>query len=1015
MIDTFWLLFSAMLVFLMQAGFLCLESGRTRSKNSINVAAKNVIDILVAIAVFWSVGFGVMFGISYQGGIGTNFFLIDGTQTPFQISFFIFQAMFCGTAATIVSGAIAERMAFRGYILISLMISSILYPVTGHWIWGGIYNGEAQGWLEVRGFIDFAGSTVVHSVGGWVALAAIIIIGPRIDRFKVGHKFPVGNNIPLAALGTVLIWFGWFGFNGGSALGFTDAVPIILLNTCLSAVMGGLACIFIHYVHHRYCDVESSLNGIIAGLVAITASCHAVDGKSAALIGMVAGFISYYGLQLLQRLKLDDALSVIPVHAFAGAWGTLAVALFANLDKLGTGLSRFEQFSIQLTGVITVGFYSFCISYLIMWVINYLYPLRVSIEHEHVGLNISEHGASTELIDLLGDMDAQHKEGLYSQKVKVEPFTEVGQIATKYNEIIDRVASEINNRDVAIKKHQVSESKKGAILLSSMDAIISINAQGYVIEFNPAAERLFGVYKKNILGKCFIDSFVDEKYHTNTSESLKYGFLKAGGLLINRRSNIHLTRISGERFPAEITVTAASEKFIDKKEFILHIRDVEKELLMQKRLHFLAYNDPLTQLSNRTHLMTELTSALNEKMNVNYCVAIFFLDLDDFKTINDTLGHKAGDKLLCEVANRLRSVASLNDVIARWGGDEFIYLMKGSLSIDDVNVKANNILKKMRLPITLNNEACKIPVSIGVSLCTQLDKTADEIIHQADIAMYKAKELGKNNFQLYSDAMGKEAEKLLHVEKDMEQALKNGNIFMVYQPKISHNEHEVIAAEALIRWRKPDGNIRLPNDFIPVIEDKEIIIEVGEYIISHVLNQLNTYRSLGKKLIPIAINIPERHLLSRGFIEYLTKQLEMFDIAPNLLEIEITEGILIKDIEHCIVVLTQLKKLGVTISIDDFGTGYSSLNYLKRLPIDILKIDRSFVSFCDTVKEDKEICKTIITLAKGLNLTTIAEGVETVEQLDTLTDWGCDMFQGYYFYKPLTNSQLEKLLVNNVH
>lgn len=1012
MIDTFWVLFSAMLVFLMQAGFLCLESGRTRSKNSINVAAKNIMDLLLAGAMFCFVGFGVMFGMSSQGVIGTELFLINDTQTPYQISFFIFQVMFCGTAATIVSGAVAERMSFSGYILISLMVSSILYPVTGHWIWGGVYNNEAQGWLEVKGFVDFAGSTVVHSVGGWVALAAVIIIGPRIDRFKAGYKFPIGNNIPLAALGTLLIWFGWFGFNAGSTLGFTDAIPLIILNTCIAAVMGGLSCVAIYYFHHRYFDVESSLNGIISGLVAITASCHAVDGKSAALIGIIAGLISYYGLRLLEKFKLDDALSVIPVHAFAGVWGTLAVAMFADLETLGTGLSRLDQFSIQLTGVIAVGLYSFCLSYFIMWSVNRYSPFRVSAENEQVGLNISEHGASTELIDLLGDMDAQHKDGLYSQRVKVEPFTEVGQIATKYNEVIDKIASEINNRDIAIKKHQVSESRKGAILLSSMDAIISINEKGHVIEFNPAAERLFGRYKKSIIGQCFVQAFVHNDYQKSTYDSLKYGFLKAGGLLINNRSNISLTRISGEKFPAEMTITAASEKFIEKKEFILHIRDVEKEWSMQKRLHFLAYNDPLTQLSNRTHFMTELTAALTEKPRIDNAIAIFFLDLDNFKTINDTLGHKAGDILLCDVANRLRLISSSQDVVARWGGDEFIYLMKGHLTTEDLDRKANSILKQMRLPIILNEEEHNIPVSIGVSLCVELDKTADEIIQQADLAMYKVKELGKNNFQLYEDSIGIEAAKLLHVEKKMEQALNDGNIFMVYQPKICKDKHKIVAAEALIRWRKHDGNIRFPNDFIPFIEDKEIIVDVGEYIINHVLNQLTTYRSLGKNLIPIAINIPERHLLSKGFVEYITQQLQHFNIESQYLEIEITEGILIKDIEQCIEVLTELKALGITISIDDFGTGYSSLNYLKRLPIDILKIDRSFVSFCDTVKEDKEICKTIITLAKGLKLTTIAEGVETVEQLDTLTKWGCDMFQGYYFHKPLTSDVLEGLLTN---
>jgi len=1010
MLDILWLIFSAMLVFLMQAGFLCLETGRTRSKNSINVAAKNIIDVLLASATFWIIGFGLMFGISHQGIIGTSLFFIDGSQTSYQISFFLFQVMFCGTAATIVSGAVAERMTFGGYIVISVLISSVLYPVTGHWIWGSAYNNETQGWLEAKGFVDFAGSSVVHSVGGWVALAIVLIVGPRTDRFKEGYKFPAGHNIPLAAFGTLLIWFGWFGFNGGSTFAVTDAIPSILLNTCIAAISGGLFCTFIHCIRNKYCDVESSLNGIIAGLVAITASCHVVDAKGAAQIGIIAGLISYYGVILLEKLKIDDALSVIPVHAFAGVWGTLAVALFANLDKLGTGLSRYEQFMIQLEGAVAVAVYSFIVSYIIIWIINRFYVLRVSLENERIGLNISEHQASTELIDLLGDMDAQHKSGV-SKRVKVEPFTEVGQIATKYNEVIDRISSEINNRDVAIKSYQISESKKGAILLSSMDAIISINELGLVVEFNPAAEKLFGRYKKAVLGTCFITTFIHENYRSTAFESLKFGFLKAGGLLINNRSNVALIRISGEEFPAELTITAASEKFIDKKEFILHIRDVEKELSMKNRLHFLAYNDPLTQLFNRTHLINELTLSLKNKPN-GQGIAIFFLDLDDFKTINDTLGHSAGDALLCEVANRLTNVSSDKDIIARWGGDEFVYLLRGCISEENVNSKANEILNEMRQPFILNQKPHKVRVSIGAAMCLELDKSADEIIQQSDMAMYKAKELGKDNFQIYDPAISEQILKLLNVEKKMEQALDDEDIFMVYQPKISKGDNRIVAAEALIRWRKSDGSIIYPNDFISIIEDKDIIIKVGEYIIDYVLNQLNAYRTLGKKLIPIAINIPERHLLSVGFVEYITERLDYFQIESHYLEIEITEGILIKDIEKCIDVLSKLKTLGLTISIDDFGTGYSSLNYLKRLPVDILKIDRSFVTFCDTVKEDTEICKTIITLAKGLDLITIAEGVETVEQLKKLTDWGCDMFQGYYFHKPLTSDVLEPLLIN---
>ena len=767
---------------------------------------------------------------------------------------------------------------------------------------------------------------------------------------------------------------------------------------------------FVHYLHTKYFDVESSLNGIIAGLVSITASCHAVDVKSAVMIGMVAGLICYYGCILLEKLKIDDALTVIPVHAFAGVWGTLALALFADLDKLGTGLSRIDQFSIQLVGVVAVAAYSFFVSYCIMRALNYFLPLRVSAENERIGLNISEHRASTELIDLLGEMDVQHQKAQFSQKVREEPFTEVGQIAKKYNQVIDRIASEIKNRDVAIKNHQLSESRKGAILLSSMDAIVSIDQDGGIIEYNPSAERLFGRYKKSVIGDNFIDSFFSDDYKQSAHESLKFSFLQAGGLLINRRSNVVLMRISGENFPAEITITVASEKYFSSKEFIFHIRDTSKERRMQDRLHFLAYNDPLTKLSNRTHLMSELSKALQQTTTGGHVVALFFLDLDNFKKINDTFGHDAGDSLLCEVANRLKLVARSEDIIARWGGDEFIYLMQGQLTIDVIQDKALNILSQMRKPIIIGDSAYKIPTSIGISYCAKSEQTTQEIIQQADIAMYKAKELGRDNFQLYQDYMREDATKSLRYEKEIETALTNEAFFMVYQPKVSSENHEIAAAEALIRWRKNDQVVVYPGEFIPIIEDSELIINIGEYVISKVLEQLRDYRLQGKKLIPISVNIAERHLLTDGFAEFIDQQLLHFDIDAKYLEIEITEGVLIKDIELCISVLTRIKKRGVSVSVDDFGMGYSSMNYLKRLPLDILKIDRSFVIDCNNEKEDKEICQAIINLAKGINLKTVAEGVETIEQVKTLSELGCDMFQGYYFYKPMSHEALAQLL-----
>jgi len=275
-LDVVWMLICAGLVFIMQAGFMCLESGLVRSKNSINVAVKNLLDICLAIAVFWLLGYGLMFGDSYYGWLGTSQFIFEDNSNPWLISFFIFQAMFCGTATTIVSGAVAERLRFFAYLLIAAIISAVIYPIVGHWIWAGVERGLSLGWLGQLGFVDFAGSTVVHSVGGWVALAALLVVGARKGRFEEEGQKIQGYNLSQSALGALLLWFGWIGFNGGSTLGFNAQTPSILLNTLLGASFGGLSVTLFCYYRLHYLDVVILINGVIAGLVSVTASCHII-------------------------------------------------------------------------------------------------------------------------------------------------------------------------------------------------------------------------------------------------------------------------------------------------------------------------------------------------------------------------------------------------------------------------------------------------------------------------------------------------------------------------------------------------------------------------------------------------------------------------------------------------------------------------------------------------------------------------------------------------------------------
>ncbi len=480
-----WMLVCAALVMLMQGGFCFLESGLARAKNSVNVAIKNLVDFCVAATVFWAFGFALMFGASCAGWIGTSDFLVGGDASPHLLAFFLFQMMFCGTATTIISGAVAERMRFRAYLLVSFLVSGLIYPIFGHWAWNGVNAGLSGGWLGQQGFIDFAGSTVVHSVGGWVALAAVIILGPRIGRFGDADRPIHGHNLPMATLGVLLLWFGWFGFNGGSTLAVNESIPLILVNTNLAAAAGGIAALLVAYAVERRPDVAQVMNGVVAGLVSITASCHIMTPEASFLIGLIGGAFCCGVNYLLPKFHIDDAIGAFPAHAVAGAWGTLAVALLANPETFGTDLTRWQQLAVQTQGVATCFAWSFGGGFVLLWGLNRVLPLRVTREDELIGLNVSEHGASTELLDLLGEMHRHREQGDFSHQVLVEPHTEVGQIAAEYNRVLEKVSSEMQERVQA-------ESKWRSIFENAVEGIFQTTPEGQYISANPALVRIYG-------------------------------------------------------------------------------------------------------------------------------------------------------------------------------------------------------------------------------------------------------------------------------------------------------------------------------------------------------------------------------------------------------------------------------------------------------------------------------------------------------------------------------------------
>ena len=505
-VDTLWVIDCAILVFIMQAGFMCMETGLSRHKNSINVALKNAADFGVAVVIFWIFGFGLMFGTSWNGIIGTDLFFFK-TDNAEYMTYFVFQAMFVATAATIVSGAVAERMKFNGYLIITILATGIIYPIVGHWAWSSSYlnkmndaitqllavtgNLKTTGWLTDMGFVDFAGSTIVHSVGGWIALAAVLILGPRIGKYSEANKGKfTGSSFPLAVLGTLILWFGWFGFNGGSNGAMDETVPLILINTFLSAAFGLLTGLGISFALFKKPDPYYVILGPLAGLVSITAGCNTMTSVTAIFVGIIGAMISIFVNEVLEKYEIDDVVGAVPVHLASGIWGTLAVGLFGDLELIDTGLTRLEQIKVQLIGVVSIGAFAFFGSYILLKILNYFYPLRVSPLQEELGLNIAEHNATSVEHDLIKILEKQSDSGDLTIRGPQDPFTAGGVIGLYYNKLMSKL--EKSETEKKIWSDRISNEVKLAVKVQE-NFLPKRNLENYPVHgINLAAREVSG-------------------------------------------------------------------------------------------------------------------------------------------------------------------------------------------------------------------------------------------------------------------------------------------------------------------------------------------------------------------------------------------------------------------------------------------------------------------------------------------------------------------------------------------
>jgi len=439
-------------------------------------------------------------------------------------------------------------------------------------------------------------------------------------------------------------------------------------------------------------------------------------------------------------------------------------------------------------------------------------------------------------------------------------------------------------------------------------------------------------------------------------------------------------------------------------------RDIGEQKRAEQLIVYQAFHDPLTGLPNRALLMERLNLSLANARRANRLVALLYLDLDFFKSINDACGHGAGDAVFQEVARRLSAGVRDADMVARVGGDEFVVLLTEIARPEDAAIVARKLLESIGQPYFAANRRLELTTSIGVAVAPEDGPDPETLIRSADNALTKAKELGRNNYQLSSPELAEEAGKRLSLQTGLRQAIAKDELVLHYQPVLSLVTGRIVELEALVRWQHPEKGLVMPNDFIGAAEKIGMMVPLGQWVLNHAARQLQVWQSHGLPDLRVAVNVSPSQFHERDLVPMIHEALLESSVPPETLEIEITEGVAMEDAEVTVANLLALRELKVGISIDDFGTGYSSLSYLKRFPVTTLKIDRSFVSDVVTNSADAGIVRAVVAMAHGLKLNVIAEGVETKEQFTYLRENGCDALQGYWFSRPLKVEAVDALL-----
>jgi diguanylate cyclase (GGDEF)-like protein/PAS domain S-box-containing protein len=573
-----------------------------------------------------------------------------------------------------------------------------------------------------------------------------------------------------------------------------------------------------------------------------------------------------------------------------------------------------------------------------------------------------------------------------------------------------RAIRNIIEREIA-RLELFNEKERAQVTLNSIgDAVLSTDIDGNVTYLNVVAEHMTGWTRKEAVGHPFdvVFQIIDGATHRPSANPMELAIQQ--DKTVGLKSNCILVRRDGYECAIEDSAAPIHDRDGQVTGAVIVFHDVSMARSMVQEMSHLAQHDALTDLPNRLLLNDRLAQAISLARRNQHQLAVLYLDLDGFKTVNDSLGHSVGDKLLQSVAVCLSAAVRKSDTVSRQGGDEFVILLPEVAHAADAAITAEKILTELKKIHSVGEHRLHVTVSIGVSTYPGNGEDAENLIKNADTAMYHAKQCGRDNYQFFKPDMSLRAVERQSLEGQLRYALERRELFLQYQPKVNLKTGAIVGVEALLRWQHPERGLLLPGQFLTIAEDTGMIIGIGQWILREACRQTREWLDAGLLAVPVAVNISSLEFRSEQFLEHVQAALKETCLDPRYLELELTETVLMRHAESTTYMLERLKAIGVRLTVDDFGTGYSSLSYLTRFPIDSLKLDQSFVHNIITGSNDAIVISSVISMAKSLKQSVIAEGVETIEELAFLQAHGCDEGQGYYFSRPAAARQFANLL-----